>query len=149
MYENDITELPASWAKLQAAPEPVEKLPTTNGTNGRTNGYTNGYHNGNTNGYTNGHVNGRVNGHSNGVQELPDSFLEGNAVRTVYGLVPLKFALDWPVFASYDEIAGCAAWMGGRIPTFEEARSIYAYADSLKKEQAERQLGKTVPAVNG
>jgi hypothetical protein len=38
--------------------------------------------------------------------------------------------------------------MGGRIPTFEEARSIYSHADGLKAEDAEQHLGKTVPAVN-
>lgn len=81
---------------------------------------------------------------------LPAAFVESKAVRTVYGLVPLKYALDWPIFASFDELQGCAAWMGGRIPTFEEARSIYAHVYTLKKKkEAERQLGKTVPAVNG
>jgi len=39
--------------------------------------------------------------------------------------------------------------MGGRIPTVEEARSIYKYVDELKIQEAERYLGKTVPAVNG
>lgn len=99
--------------------------------------------------------------HSNGVNEhsrtngrshdapLPSSYLEDKAVRTVYGPVPLKYALDWPIWASYNELAGCASWMGGRIPTFEETRSIYAYADALKREEAEKKLGKTVPAVNG
>lgn len=95
------------------------------------------------------HTNDYNNGHSNGAGKLPTSYLEGKAVRTVYGLVPLKHALDWPIFASYDELAGCATWMGGRIPTFEEARSIYAHVDALKKDEAERKLGKTVPAVNG
>ncbi len=70
-------------------------------------------------------VNGRVNGQNNSTDGLPSSFLADKAVRTVYGLVPLKYALDWPVFASYDELSGCALWLGGRIPTFEEARSIY------------------------
>ena len=71
-------------------------------------------------------------------------------MKTVYGLVPLKYALDWPVFASYNELAGCAKWMGGRIPTVEEARSIYSYVDGLKKnKEVERHLAKTVPAVNG
>lgn len=70
-------------------------------------------------------------------------------MRTVYGLVPLKHALDWPVFASYDELKGCAAWMGGRIPTFEEARSVYTHVEALKKKEAEKQLSQTVPAVNG
>jgi len=75
--------------------------------------------------------------------------MKNKMVRTVYGLVPLKYALHWPVFASYDELAGCAGWMGGRIPTADEARSIYSYADSLKLHEAEKQLGKTIPAVNG
>jgi hypothetical protein len=78
-----------------------------------------------------------------------ESFLEGKFVRTVYGPVPLKLALDWPVFASYDELAPCAAWMGGRIPTFEEVRSIYAYADRLKKDLLKSKLANKVPAVNG
>jgi len=40
--------------------------------------------------------------------------------------------------------------MGGRIPTFEEAKSIHVYAEAMKKtKEVERQLGKTVPAVNG
>jgi L-histidine Nalpha-methyltransferase / hercynylcysteine S-oxide synthase len=80
---------------------------------------------------------------------LDKLYLEGIAVRTVYGLVPLKYALHWPVFASYDELASCATWMGGRIPTMEEARSIYSHVDGLKLREAEQHLGKTVPAVNG
>ncbi|KAL2130440.1 hypothetical protein VTI74DRAFT_6386 [Chaetomium olivicolor] len=86
---------------------------------------------------------------TNGSSTPPESFLEGKAVRTVYGLVPLKHALDWPVFASYDELAGCAAWLGGRIPTFEEARSIYTHVEARKKKEAEKKLSQTVPAVNG
>lgn len=123
MYDEHITNLPASWAQAQNNITP----PTA------------------TNGATNGHSNG----HANGTSELPKSFLEDKAVRTVYGLVPLKYALDWPVFASYDELKGCATYLGGRIPSFEEARSIYRYAEIMKGEKAERQLGKTVPAVNG
>ncbi|KAF4122989.1 L-histidine Nalpha-methyltransferase / hercynylcysteine S-oxide synthase [Geosmithia morbida] len=83
--------------------------------------------------------------------DLPTSFVQDKAVRTVYGLVPLSQALDWPVFASYDELSGCAAWMGGRIPTFEEARSIYAHViDSRRKKKIPGQkLAATFPAVNG
>ncbi|KAK8118994.1 uncharacterized protein PG998_003620 [Apiospora kogelbergensis] len=92
-------------------------------------------------------TNGDTNG--NTARAVPASFLEGKSVKTVYGLVPLKYALDWPIFASYDELAGCAAWMGGRIPTLEEARSVYTHVDYMRQEQAERTLGKTVPAVNG
>ncbi len=66
--------------------------------------------------------------------------------------MPLKLALDWPVFASYNELQGCAAWMGGRIPTFEEARSVYAHVDGLRREEeevVEKVLSGRVPAVNG
>lgn len=125
MYLNNIDKVPASWAETKSS----------SGSNGFGNGHSNGY----SNGHSNGHDNA----------SLPSSFLEGKAVRTVFGLVPLKHALDWPIFASYDELNGCASWMGGRIPTFEEARSIYAHAETLKKKEPERQLGKTVPAVNG
>lgn len=101
------------------------------------------------NGHTNGYTNGCSKGFSNGSIPPGDSYLEGKAVRTVYGPVPLKYALDWPVSASYDELADCAKWMGGSIPTLEQARSIYQYVDALKRKEAERNLGKFVPAVNG
>ncbi|KAI0548789.1 DUF323 domain protein [Xylaria curta] len=119
LYETKKGKIPASWAT-----EIVEQPNRTNGANG-------------------------VNGHAtaNGAI-LPASFLQGKSIRTVYGLVPLQYALDWPVFASYDELAGCAAWMGGRIPTFEEARSIYAHVEFMKGMEAENKLGSTVPAVN-
>lgn len=94
---------------------------------------------------TNGvEVNGKIHASSPSM-----AFMRGKAVRTVYGPVPLKLALDWPVCASYDEVAGCARWMGGRIPTMEEARSIYHYVDEMKKKEAQKALGANIPAVNG
>jgi formylglycine-generating enzyme required for sulfatase activity len=78
-----------------------------------------------------------------------NTFIHNKAVRTVYGPVSLRLALDWPVSASYDELHGCAKFMGGRIPTVEEARSIYKYAATMKKTDALNALGKTIPAVNG
>lgn len=123
MYNTKTAKLPASWAE--------QGLEHVNGADGLMNGHTNGQTNG-----------------SDSRDAVPASFLEGKAVRTIYGLVPLQYALDWPIFASYDELTACATWLGGRIPTFEEARSIYAYVDNTKREEAERQLGKTVPAVN-
>jgi L-histidine Nalpha-methyltransferase / hercynylcysteine S-oxide synthase len=131
MYDSRITHLPASWAKTD----------TDKAINGYSNGYTNVIE-------MNGHGSGASNGNLNDIGELPTSFLDDKAVRTVYGLVPLKDALDWPIFASYDELSGCASWMGGRIPTVDEVRSIYAHVNVLKREEAERKLGKTVPAVN-
>ena len=79
------------------------------------------------------------------------SFLSNKYVRTVYGPVALADTLTWPVSASFDELAGCAAYMGGRIPTLEEARSIYAYAEestSKLGQAAEQSLASTIPAVN-
>ena len=88
--------------------------------------------------------------HTDDGDDLPASFLADKAVRTVYGPLPLRLALDWPVSASYDELAGCAAWMGGRIPTFEEARSIYAHVDARRRKMLlQAKLAAKVPAVNG
>ncbi|KAF2268735.1 hypothetical protein CC78DRAFT_529723 [Lojkania enalia] len=90
-----------------------------------------------------------INGHTNGEDGVSHGMMERRYVRTVYGTVPLEYALNWPVAASYDELAGCAQWMGGRIPTLEEARSIYAYVERTEVQEFERALGKTIPAVNG
>ena len=132
MFEAEIAKVPASWVETAVAHPEKENGKVTSSSV----------------------VNGLANGHSHspkGHPALSEDFLEGKAVRTFYGPVPLKYALDWPVFASYDELSGCAAWMGGRIPTFEEARSIYNHVElqKRKRKEAESQLGKTVPAVNG
>lgn len=63
-----------------------------------------------------------------------ESYLTNFAVRTIFGPVSLALAQDWPLMASFDELASYAKWMECRIPTFEEVKSIYAYADSLKKD---------------
>ena len=140
MVNHKLEQIPASWS--------CEPASFPNGTSVNGN-HTNGHVHEASNGRSYGHSNGHTNGSGNIQTQIPESFLEGKSVRTVYGLVPLKYALDWPVFASYDELSGCAAWMGGRIPTFEETKSIYAYVHVQKRAQAERKLGKTVPAVNG
>jgi formylglycine-generating enzyme required for sulfatase activity len=100
-----------------------------------------------SNGKRDGVVNGHDNG-TNGANGTPPKLTDGKYVRTVYGTVPLCFALDWPVMASYDELVGCAQWMGGRIPTMEEARSIYNYV-TLNVPEIGKSLGNTIPAVNG
>ena len=90
-----------------------------------------------------------INGHQNGTNGTSPNPTDGKYVRTVYGKIPLKLAMGWPVVASYDELAGCAQWMGGRIPTMEEVRSIYNYVDNMKMPDFEKSLGNTIPAVNG
>jgi formylglycine-generating enzyme required for sulfatase activity len=89
--------------------------------------------------------NGITNGYANG--NYLEDFVSRKAVRTVFGRVPLKYALDWPVMASYDELAGCASWLGGRIPTMEEVRSIYHYVEQLKASDVQNRT-ETIPAVN-
>ncbi|KAK1142722.1 hypothetical protein N8T08_007353 [Aspergillus melleus] len=64
--------------------------------------------------------------------EATKDFMSNFAVRTVFGLVPLEFAQDWPVMASYDELAEYAEWARCRIPTFEEVKSIYAHSEKLR-----------------
>ena len=80
--------------------------------------------------------------------EPSEDFLDGKFVRTVYGPVPLSYALDWPVMASYDQLAAFAKWFGGHIPTLEEARSIYSYVDAVRTEAA-KVPGSLISAVNG
>lgn len=87
-----------------------------------------------------------MNGHS---KLLTNAYLNRKYVRTVYGAVPLEYALHWPVLASYDELSGCAKWMNGRIPTAEEVRSIYSYVDLAKAKEVESVLSGTISAVNG
>ena len=94
-----------------------------------------------------------VNGHSsyqNGPSRpLTDAYLTGKSVRTVYGPISLEHALDWPVFASYDELSACATWMNGRIPSMEEVRSIYNYVDPNKNKKLDSINTKKISAVNG
>lgn len=89
--------------------------------------------------HTNGHA-----AHSSPLQ----TFINAHAVLTVFGPVPLQHALDWPVMASYDELAPCAAYMGGHIPTFEEAKSLYAHVERSRSLLSST-LTARVPAVNG
>lgn len=63
-----------------------------------------------------------------------DDFVNNFAVRTVFGAVPLDLAQDWPLIASYDELAKYAKWVECRIPTFEEAKSIYQYAEKIQRD---------------
>ncbi|KAI9797452.1 MAG: hypothetical protein M1833_005492 [Piccolia ochrophora] len=83
------------------------------------------------------------------MQTPSKAFLRGKTIKTIYGAVSLVLALDWPVAASYDELALCAKWMNGRIPTLQEARSIYSYAGRHKSREASHVLEKQISAVNG
>ena len=123
LFHEKLSTIPASWCEKEVE----TAAPVSTGTNGYGNG---------------------TNGQGNSLA-VPAAFLEGKFVRTFYGPVPLQHALDWPVFATYEELAGCATWMGGRIPTLEEAKSLYAYADSQSTVTTLNKLDRKVPAVNG
>ena len=94
-----------------------------------------------------------VDGHGiyqNGLSpSLTDAYLAGKSIKTVYGPISLEHALDWPVFASYDELAKCAKWMNGRIPSLDEVRSLYYYVDRNKNKKADSINTKKISAVNG
>ena len=77
-----------------------------------------------------------------------DAFFKDKAIRTVYGPVPLLFALEWPVMASYDELSACAEWFGGRVPTMSEVRSIYSFVEDCKEKKSNEALVKTMTTVN-
>ncbi|KAE8319987.1 C-type lectin protein [Aspergillus transmontanensis] len=64
-----------------------------------------------------------------------EEFIDRLAVKTVYGLLPLRLALDWPVYTSYNEAVGYAEWAGARLPTLHEARSIHR---QVEEENAEK-----------
>jgi len=115
-------------------------------TNWIVNGETNGIVNRKTNGIVNGETNGIVNGESGNIASK--TFIKGKSIRTVFGLVPLEYALDWPVMAFYDELAAFAEWSHARIPTLEEVRSIYNHVEA-EKEKAQKYPSKLISAVNG
>lgn len=85
----------------------------------------------------------------NGARKSVGHYLDGKYARTVYGTIPLGQALHWPVIASYDELAGYARWMNGRIPTFEEVRSIYHYVEQANSKPVSKVLAQKIAAVNG
>lgn len=86
--------------------------------------------------------------HTNGA--APPSW-SGNSpnwtVKTVFGPVPLTFARDWPVMASYDDLNSYAQWKGGRLPTEGELRMLHDYLHM--KDQAARRSAVIIDAVNG
>jgi formylglycine-generating enzyme required for sulfatase activity len=128
LVESEQAKIPASWISISSKSTHVSE-------NNAPLDYVN----------RDGHlINGRTKG-----RRLTDAFLDGKAVRTLYGPVPLIYAFDWPVIASYDELAGCAKWMDGRIPTMEEVRSIYAFVEELQIKDAGAVSAENIPAVNG
>lgn len=76
-----------------------------------------------------------------------ERFVGSHSVKTVFGPVALPLAGDWPVMASYNELAECAAWLGGRIPSSDEVRAVYDFVATA--EVAEKTLTGRISAVNG
>ncbi|PGH18465.1 hypothetical protein AJ79_00535 [Helicocarpus griseus UAMH5409] len=113
LEDNHIATIPASWIDLTPKANGVEQ-----------NGHVNG----------NGHL---TNGDSHVNATQSRGFLERFAIRTVFGPVPLKWALEWPAMASYNELQEYAESVNCRIPTLEEAQSIYQYSALFKARESE------------
>lgn len=122
LQDTHSTKIPASWTMNESQAKPVNGFhdgPCTKGFNGNDQDHT---------------------GHD---------WLQDVSVRTVYGPVSLKYASHWPVMASYDELAAYAKWSNGRIPTLEEAKSIYSHVEATKDEAAQEVSSSLISAVNG
>jgi L-histidine Nalpha-methyltransferase / hercynylcysteine S-oxide synthase len=95
------------------------------------------------------HANGFVDNHDHHKRFCGSTLPSELSVRTVYGPIPLQYAFHWPLMASYDELAAYAKWAGGRIPTLEEARSLYFHVETSKSDSAEKVSSCLISAVNG
>ncbi|KIJ62539.1 hypothetical protein HYDPIDRAFT_188885 [Hydnomerulius pinastri MD-312] len=75
---------------------------------------------------TNGEFFQFYNGPGKGKSKFPASWVKMSdgetQVRTLYGLVPMKIAWDWPVLTCYENLSVYASVKGGRIPTEPELR---------------------------
>jgi formylglycine-generating enzyme required for sulfatase activity len=106
LEQNRISSIPSSWETKSTGPTGSTEVKSTNPT--QTNGIRN---------------------------TIPSAeYLNGLSIRTVFGLIPLEFCLDWPVMASYNELAAYAEWMNCRIPNFEEVKSLYKHSAELKSD---------------
>jgi len=78
-----------------------------------------------------------------------ERILTSFSLKTFFGPLPLTncYALALPAVASYGELAGCAKWLGGRIPTQEEVVSIYEFRAG--QSTAVEKDSRTISAVNG
>lgn len=83
---------------------------------------------------------------SNGSRKRFSEMMDSISIKTVFGPVPLNLALDWPAMASYEELSGCATWIGGRIPSANECRAAYQY---IEKQESVEKLARRFDGVNG
>lgn len=65
-------------------------------------------------------------------------FISEWQLRTILGKIPLVYALEWPVMASYNQLEAYAKLEGCRIPTHVEATAIYQTSVSLHSDKQQR-----------
>ncbi|KAG7406486.1 Ergothioneine biosynthesis protein 1 [Fusarium oxysporum f. sp. rapae] len=66
------------------------------------------------------------------------TFVARHSIKTVWGPLPLSQALDWPVMASFDEVERYAQWVGARLATLHELRSIHEHVKRRRKAPASK-----------
>jgi formylglycine-generating enzyme required for sulfatase activity len=66
-----------------------------------------------------------------------DDFIGSLVTKTVYGHIPLSLVLDWPVYTSFKEAEGYANWVGARMPTLHEVRSIHRQVEEESAQKNE------------
>ncbi|KAH7147825.1 C-type lectin protein [Fusarium sp. MPI-SDFR-AT-0072] len=66
------------------------------------------------------------------------TFVARHSIKTVWGPLPLSQALDWPVMASFDEVERYAQWVGARLATLHELRSIHEHVERRRKAPASK-----------
>lgn len=61
-----------------------------------------------------------------------NDFVDSITTKTVYRPLPLRYTLEWPLTPSHNEANAYADWIGARLPTLHEVRSIHEQVEEAK-----------------
>lgn len=132
--------LPATWLRMTIAVNNGQ-LDDFSNTEGSTIRHVSGLPEGSTKSPQNGFIHhGPMsnNGFNNSREPEDDAvqaFIAKHCIRTVWGPIPLLYALDWPAMICYNDATSYADWVGGgvRIPSLHEVRSIHEFVDKQRR----------------